>query len=136
MTSAVRIRLHKHHSPDQHIDIGPAHWRLTANGLALDHAECVKIEITIIATILSTLDTVDALESVVRTNGVKDRSLWRVWIKQLVHIFEQISEGSQHKEQVDSLFLMASQIVSRAGYRSKNFEALPEGHFGKQTRDP
>ncbi len=46
------------------------------------------------------------------TNGVKECSLWRVWFKQHVHVFVQISEGSQRKEQVDSLFLMASRIVS------------------------
>ncbi len=53
--------------------------------------------------------TQSTLESVVRTNNaVKDRSLWRVRFKQLVHIFIQISERSQHKEQ----FLMAPRIVS------------------------
>ncbi len=58
-------------------------------------------------------DKVHVLESVVSwTNGVKERPLWRIWFKQLVHIFVQISEGSQCKEQVDSLFLMASRIVS------------------------
>ncbi len=35
-----------------------------------------------------------------------------VWFKQLIRVFVQISEGSQRKEQVDRLFLMASQIVS------------------------
>ncbi len=45
-------------------------------------------------------DTVHSLKSVIkRTNVVKERSLWHVWFKQLVHIFVQLSEGSQSKEE-------------------------------------
>ncbi len=86
-------------------------------------ASCQKqTGITITAAILSTPDKVykctftfwhSPRAWVCQTNGEKERSLWRVWFKQLVRVFVQISEGSQCQEQVDSLFLMASRIVSR-----------------------
>ncbi len=81
------------------------------------------VEITITDPILSTLDTVYrcafafwhspcAWVCCQSDKWSEKRSLWRVWFKQIVCVFVQISEGSQHKEQVDRLFLMASRIVS------------------------